>query len=182
MAPAVLAADDKVLPKATALPAVLIVTKSKASPLASPTIMTPRSSGPLDMPSPAYPAAVRSPKSVAFPVVSIVTKSITLDPSDPSNPPANNPLCLRPLESAEMLYLPSVRFPKSIALPGVLTVMCSIVSVSVSEEFVPPAINTLSPPAEEDSELLKLYPVVTPPPTNISVCTESIWELEIALG
>ena len=71
-------------------------------------------------------AAVKSPKSVALPVDTIVTKSITLDSSGdpPLSPPPTPPLT--ELEKPAPVALATVISPKSAALPSVENVTYSI--------------------------------------------------------
>ena len=67
---------------------------------------------------PPVPVANKSPKSVAFPVVLMVTKSITLLTGEDgdSSPPANTARVDD--DKAPVLNLTTVKSPKSIAFPN----------------------------------------------------------------
>ena len=70
----------------------------------------------LEQEAPDDVAIVVSPKSVAFPVVAIVIKSISFYLSDPSKPPAITPL-VDELIGAEPPPLATVKSPKSFVIP-----------------------------------------------------------------
>ena len=71
-------------------------------------------------PASPYLATVKSPKSVALPVVAMVMYSITLELA-PSVPPPNTPRVVE--EQAPSILLSPVKSPKSVALPVVAMVM-----------------------------------------------------------
>ena len=85
-------------------------------------------------------ATVKLPKSVAFPVVAIVMKSISSLLGD--SPPNQNPRVLEPAASNDPFD--DVKLPKSIAFPCVEIVIYSIVS---TEEGNPPPKQPRTPPS-----------------------------------
>ena len=80
-------------------------------------------------------AIVKSPKSVAFPVVAIVIKSIEFEIAVGEPLPANKPRV--ELEHLPSLALTDVKSPKSVAFPSVEVVTNSILLVAPG--FAPPA-------------------------------------------
>ena len=89
-------------------------------------------------------SCVKSPKSVAFPVELIVTKSITFELE--GNPPPNKPRV--ELEQLARLFLAPVKSPKSDAFPNVEIVIYSI-------EFVVPGLMPppIIPRVDEDQDV-----------------------------